>query len=167
MQKLKVLLGDFEKCSGCRICEMVCSLEHAKMCSPAKSRISIIKWEEEGISIPSMCQQCEEPLCMKVCPVEGIRRDKETGAILTDPDLCIGCKMCIMVCPFGGPSVDPEEGKIIRCDLCEGDPKCVNFCPQEALMWVRADKIGLMRKRDGLKRLTSSLELIVTESEGN
>ena len=64
----KVLFIDFEKCTGCRTCEVACSLRNEGICNPALSRITIVKWEEMGIDVPMVCQQCENPPCRSVCP---------------------------------------------------------------------------------------------------
>ena len=49
----KVLVVDVDKCTGCKVCEMVCSLHHEKEVNPIKSRIHVISWEDEGVDIPS------------------------------------------------------------------------------------------------------------------
>lgn len=116
-----MLLVDYEKCVGCRLCTMYCSLRKTRTCNPARSRVSVIAWEEQGIMVPAMCQHCQEPACALVCPANAIRKDPGTGLVATDPDRCIHCHMCIVACPFGGPSIDTVEGKVIRCDLCQGE----------------------------------------------
>ena len=167
----KALIVDPEKCTGCRICEMYCSLHKTDTCNPARARVSVIKWEEQNIIIPVMCQHCQEPLCALVCPVNAIKKNPETGLVATDSDLCVHCHMCIVACPFGGPSLDPIEGKVVRCDLCqseEGGPVCAQVCPTEAIKFVRADRVGLMKKREAMKKLASvskrGLETLVKES---
>ena len=44
----KVLTVDFEKCTGCRLCEQVCTVMHDGVSNPARSRIKVVKWEDEG-----------------------------------------------------------------------------------------------------------------------
>ena len=48
----RVLAVDYEKCTGCRLCELVCSVRHEGVSNPARSRIRIVKWEWEGIYVP-------------------------------------------------------------------------------------------------------------------
>jgi Fe-S-cluster-containing dehydrogenase component len=53
------------------------------------------------------------------------------GAVVTDPDRCIGCRACLYICPFATPVVDPDTGKTMTCDLCADDGGglgCVNAC---------------------------------------
>jgi anaerobic carbon-monoxide dehydrogenase iron sulfur subunit len=62
----KFLTVNAEKCTGCRLCEQVCSVVHEGVSNPAKSRIQIVKWEDEGRYIPMICQQCEDAPCQNV-----------------------------------------------------------------------------------------------------
>jgi len=146
----KILVVDHEKCTGCRLCEMVCSVEHTGVNNPARSRIHVIKWQWEGFELPMVCQQCEEAPCIAVCPKDALSRDHVLGEL--NYDLCIGCKMCVTACPFGGMGVDTVARQVIKCDLCDGDPTCVRFCDPDALQFVPATSVNLMKKRDaGLK----------------
>ena len=100
----KALYIDYQKCTGCRLCELVCAVSHDGISNPARSRIRVIKWEAEGLYIPMSCQQCQEAPCMNVCPVKAISRDEEMGRVYVDYDVCIGCRSCVGVCPFGAMS---------------------------------------------------------------
>lgn len=158
----KILIIDHTKCTGCKRCEIYCSLTKTGTCNPARSRIRVISWEEEGINIPTTCLQCQEPLCMMVCPVAAIKRNEETGILSIDAELCIGCKMCLMVCPFGAPFIDmAEDGKAFICDQCLGEPVCVRACPTEALQYIEADKLGWLQRRVGLKKLTQVIDRVL------
>ena len=152
---------DPEKCTGCRICEVACSLHHERECNPAKSRIHILKWERSGLDVPMMCVQCDLPVCELTCPVEAMRRDAKTDAILIDPEICIGCKMCAIACPFGGISIDMEKRRAVACDLCGGDPLCVKLCPTEALQYVTATRALFMKKRAAAERLGELMRKLV------
>lgn len=143
----KMLFVDHEKCVGCRTCEIACSLYHEDACRSAASRIQVMKWEAGGLDIPTVCQQCETPMCLEVCPVDAPFRDEETGAMLVDYDRCLGCRMCMVGCPFGAIIWDEQEGRIKKCDLCSGDPKCVKYCEPKAVDYVRSSKAVQMKKR--------------------
>ncbi|MBW1838685.1 MAG: 4Fe-4S dicluster domain-containing protein, partial [Deltaproteobacteria bacterium] len=144
---IKDLFIEFEKCTGCRICEIACSLYQKGVCSPIKSAIRIIKWEKEGVDVPIVCQQCESPLCAAVCPSDAIFRDLRTGAMLVNEERCVGCRMCIAICPFGAASLDPDTGKMIKCNLCEGNPACIKYCEPKAIQYLPADRAVYFKKK--------------------
>ncbi len=154
----KILFVDPEKCTGCRICETVCSIGHEKVANPSRARIHIVKWETIGLYVPMVCQQCESPLCEAVCPVDAPKRDPKTGAMLVDYDVCVGCRMCMIACPLGGVGFDKKAKKVIKCDLCDGDPKCVEFCEPKALQYVEATTATLVRKRGAAQRLSELMK---------
>ena len=148
----KVLVIDPDSCTGCKVCEFVCSLSHEGEINPMKSRVQIISWEDEGVDIPVVCQQCEDPPWEKVCPVDAISRDQQTGAMVIDEKTCIGCRMCVNACPFGAMTVKPDTRKVVKCDLCSGDPLCVEFCAAHALQYLPASKGVLLKKRKVARR---------------
>ncbi len=148
------LFIDYEKCTGCRLCELVCAVKHDGISNPVRSRIKVMKWEAEGLYIPMSCQQCEEAPCMKVCPVKAITRDEEMGLVVVDYEICIGCRTCMTVCPFGAMNYNPIEKQVFKCDLCDGDPQCVRFCDVKAVTFVSPDEIANYKRRDAAERLS-------------
>jgi Fe-S-cluster-containing hydrogenase component 2 len=150
----KALMINYEKCTGCRLCEIICSVMHEGVSNPSRSRIKVVKWEAEGLYIPMSCQQCEDAPCMNVCPVKAISRDEALGRVMVDYDVCIGCRACVSACPFGAMSFDVIGRKVIKCDLCDGDPQCVRFCEEKAVDYVDADKVSTLKKRDAAHRLS-------------
>jgi anaerobic carbon-monoxide dehydrogenase iron sulfur subunit len=150
----KVLMVNYEKCTGCRLCELVCSVVHEGVSNPFRSRIKIMKWESEGLYIPMSCQQCEDAPCMNVCPVKAISRDEKLNRVMVDYNVCIGCRMCVTACPFGAMNYDSVGKKVVKCDLCDGDPQCVRFCETKALEYVEADQVSIRKKRDAAHRLS-------------
>ncbi|MHB1042609.1 MAG: 4Fe-4S dicluster domain-containing protein [Eubacteriales bacterium] len=156
----KALVFNPDRCTGCRLCELICSLAHTGTCNPQRSRIRIVKWEEKGINVPMFCQQCEDAICMDVCPVAAITRNHITGLTETDYNACIQCKMCVITCPFGAVSIDRiENDKPIRCDLCGGDAKCVQFCETGGIEFIYKDAIAMRKKREAVERLGRLLKL--------
>ena len=144
----KILIVDHERCTGCRLCELVCSVKNAGVSNPSRARIHIIKWEMEGFELPMVCPQCEPAPCMAVCPVDALSRDGDLERVVIDYDLCIGCKLCVAACPFGGMGIDAVAKKVIKCELCDGDPTCVDFCQPQALQYVPAGTVNLRKKRE-------------------
>jgi len=154
----KVLLVEHEKCTACRICELVCSAKQAGSFSPAKARITVATFLEDNFFFPVTCQHCDEPLCQDVCPTGAIGRHPETGAVVIDDAKCIGCRMCQAACPFGAIAYSPAEGKVVKCDLCGGEPECVLFCPWDAIKYVQADEAALRKRKAVGERLKSALQ---------
>lgn len=135
-----------EKCTGCRTCELACSFNKNNEFNPKNSAVSVITYDEAAISVPMMCMQCEDPSCMKVCPVSAIVTN-ELGAVVIDDGKCIGCKMCISACPVGNITYSSKEKKLIKCDLCGGNPSCAEFCPSGAIQFKEGNSIYLNKKR--------------------
>jgi carbon-monoxide dehydrogenase iron sulfur subunit len=152
----KALYIDYEKCTGCRLCELVCAVMHDGISNPARSRIKVMKWEAEGLYVPMSCQQCEDAPCMNVCPVKAISRDEELGTVVVDYDACIGCRACVVVCPFGAMNYNPIDKKVFKCDLCDGDPQCVRFCEEKAVDFVELEDISIIKKREAAERLSNA-----------
>jgi Fe-S-cluster-containing hydrogenase component 2 len=152
----KVLQIDHAKCTGCRLCEQVCAVAHDGISNPIRSRIRVIKWEDQGLYIPVSCQQCQDAPCLAGCPVKAITRDAELNRVMVDYDVCIGCRTCVSVCPFGAISYNPIDAKVAKCDLCDGDPQCVRFCEVQAVCYIEAADASLTKMRDAATRLTAA-----------
>jgi carbon-monoxide dehydrogenase iron sulfur subunit len=152
----KVLYIDHEKCTGCRLCELVCAVSHDGISNPTRSRIRVLKWEAEGIYIPMTCQQCQDAPCLNVCPVKAISRDEALGRVSVDYDTCIGCRSCVSVCPFGAMNFNTIDRRVIKCDVCDGDPQCVRFCDVKAVDFIEANDVGLIKSRIAAQRVSAA-----------
>ena len=157
---------DYDSCIGCELCAMSCSLEKTGRINPAQSRIQLVKVEHEGIIMPAICRHCDAPPCIPACPVDVITKDETTGLVGIDDANCIGCKLCIEACPYAGPVTIPVTGgkvsniKVI-CDLCGGNPACVQICPTGTLQYTSVDATRSAQQHRGEQRLAellSSLE---------
>jgi Fe-S-cluster-containing hydrogenase component 2 len=142
-----MLVVDHEKCTGCRLCEVACSVRHTGVNNPSRSRIHVIKWPNEGLELPMLCMQCERAPCVTACPSSALTHDPSMLRVKWNSQKCIGCKMCVMVCPLGAMGVDSKTQQVIKCDLCDGDPACVRFCDPGALLFVPAHSVDLIKKR--------------------
>ena len=148
------LVVDLKKCQGCGTCMMACALAHSGIASYSLSRIQIqqdsfANWPDD-VSM-AVCRQCRDAPCVEVCPVRPVRANKpnaKKGNVrMIDPDLCIGCKMCLARCPFTPSRIqwNPVFQQSQKCDLCvdtpyleeEGGPggtqACVKVCPANAI----------------------------------
>lgn len=142
----KMLVGDYRKCTGCRSCELACSLVQERSCTPSLARLRVVRVERQGINIPTTCAQCARPVCMAVCPVGAIKQNAANGAYVIDKKRCIGCKACAMSCPFGMAGFDFEKGIAYKCQLC-GDPVCARFCPTGALRYTTLEQSATAKRR--------------------
>ena len=143
---MRRILVNSEVCSGCRACEVACVAHHDGRFGTAATRIHVVKVEALGIDQPHVCRQCGgadagRAPCIDACPVGALSKDERTGAILVDVDpvstsACIGCAACVDACPFGMAALHPEAGTAIICDLCGGDPACVQRCATGAIVYA-------------------------------
>ena len=133
-----VIEMDHTNCTGCRTCEMLCSLYHFGLCTPAKSAIQVIRREKGGLvfSFPLVCQQCDPAPCIESCPVAALTRDDNKSPIRLNREECTLCGSCTDVCPIGCINVDPEDVQLIQCDLCQGEPQCIPACHAGCLKLV-------------------------------
>jgi len=137
-QRLKRIRVDAEKCSGCRLCEMVCSFHHETRFSPRLSRITVIKEDKHGLDSPVLCHQCNPCHAIAACPESALTRT-ELGAIHVNKEACTGCSACVDACTFDAVKLD-ESQKLLLCDLCGGEPVCVERCPTRALSFTDSEK---------------------------
>jgi len=131
---VKKIRVDFGRCSGCRSCEMACSLAHDGEFGSSLSRIRVTKREDAGVDTPVVCRLCLDALCVAACPAGAISV-AETGARVVDAAACTGCGECVRACEHEAIHLHPETGKAIVCDLCGGNPKCVERCPLKVLVY--------------------------------
>lgn len=92
---------------------------------------------KETIFTPVLCNQCNRPPCVRVCPTVATFKDKTTGIIMMDDKKCIGCKTCMAACPYNARYFDEEKRAVDKCNFCfdtrlskgEKDTACVAACP--------------------------------------
>ena len=117
-----------DRCSGCRTCELVCSMRHFSQPNPKRSAVRV----SGAFPVPGkysiiLCDQCGA--CAEVCPVEAIRKVGDRWEI--DPDLCTGCLLCVEECPEKAMFSHPADAVPWKCVLCG---ECVAYCPRQAIV---------------------------------
>ena len=121
-------------CSGCRMCEQVCVFFHEHEFNPRRARIKVLINEKEGVNAPLLCIQCKA--CLSACNREALSWDDQVGVVRVDAEKCNDCGLCIEVCDYGAIFMDPISGIVNICDLCNGDPECVKWCPEDVLIRI-------------------------------
>lgn len=128
---VKKITIKYENCTGCRICEIICSLSRFNKISHYYSRINVYSFAP-GLDIPIICVQCNQAPCVGSCPVGALRKN-EQGLVEIFDEECVGCGNCVEACSAGAIKIPPGLGKAIKCDLCGGQPNCVDYCPNNAI----------------------------------
>ncbi|MBY0578499.1 MAG: 4Fe-4S dicluster domain-containing protein [Burkholderiales bacterium] len=131
------MLIDTSRCeSGCDDCVKACNKENGLSGGTGPADVQWIRKLElkdsrtgRGVSLPMMCQHCEEPPCVDVCPTAASFK-RADGIVLVDRHLCIGCRYCMMACPYKArsfvhepvhdqkPDVPRGKGTVESCTLC-------------------------------------------------
>lgn len=134
-QPTLMLWVEADKCTGCRLCEVACVLEHEGFCMTGYARLRIDKDEVKGTDSPRVCQHCADAPCAANCPTAALFVDDD-GIVQLNVADCNGCRACYEVCPHDAIFFEPSELTIRKCDLCHGDPACVKACESQALLLV-------------------------------
>jgi len=151
-----VMVVDLSKCKNARKCVHACDKHHNL--TPDRPYIKVLEMKDNEKSspywMPKKCFQCDNPPCVKVCPV-GATYKRTDGIVLIDNERCIGCRFCMAACPYSARVFNwgvPPEGKlnipyspetslpskigtVAKCDFCpdmlrKGKlPHCVPSCP--------------------------------------
>ena len=115
--------ADRKRCTGCHLCEMVCSLFHLGVMNPERSAVRIEKDDlETSMHSPVVCRQCKDMKCLEG---EEVDEKSERGRFLWDPGRSGRC-------PFHALTV--FQGDAYHCDLCGGRPQCVKVCTTGAIL---------------------------------
>lgn len=173
------MVVDMKRCwekgkEGCKDCILACHKVHNVPDIP--DRDDEVKWiwtvkQEEAFPGQQhqflevkekpfivLCNHCENPACVRVCPTKATFKRKQDGIVMMDMHRCIGCRYCMAACPFGARSFnfrDPrpyiaevnqtyptrERGVVEKCSFCEERlavgqlPACVEACKVGALVF--------------------------------
>lgn len=132
---------DLRRCFGCHACSVACKAEQDVPLGFFKSWVMV---SEKGRYpqarrnfVPVLCNHCDNPPCVQVCPTQATRQRKD-GIVTQDDRICIGCHYCMQACPYGVKYSDPRTKTAQKCDFClhrieQGIlPACVNTCNARA-----------------------------------
>ncbi len=149
---------NLEACTGCKLCEIACSIEKEGKIWPAASRMRVLQYPP-CVEFPVACYLCgADALCISACGENALTLDPATSIILIDTGKCLrtrtdsknmDCVVCAEACPGDAVFFHPVTQEPLICDLCGGDPVCLAECPQKAIhvkgtsmSASRADEIG-------------------------
>lgn len=105
-----IMVTDLRKCVGCYACTVSCMVENKLppgVIYRAIMEEEVGKYPVVGLNIiPRPCLQCDNPPCVRVCPVKATWKSAD-GIVEMDYLKCVGCRYCIVACPYGARVVDP------------------------------------------------------------
>jgi molybdopterin-containing oxidoreductase family iron-sulfur binding subunit len=163
---------DLVGCIGCQTCAVACKMAHNlpkdiwrcdvkteggdSFDTPAGHfPENTMQWR------PTTCNHCENPACVAVCPAGATYKDENTGIVVQDTSLCIGCQSCIRACPYEGVRTyltdeprypidfalgyEDEPAHIVntveKCTFCYErvrngeEPACMRLCIGRSRFW--------------------------------
>ena len=159
-----VMVIDLSRCKNVKACQASCN--HAHHIQDAQNWIKVYPMQDAEKTAPywqpTTCMHCDEPPCVKVCPVDATFK-RQDGIVLIDSNRCIGCRFCMAACPYstrvfnwGEPdlsdeiahkdysaetSIPQKKGTVGKCDFCADMtrmgmlPHCVSACPNGVFMF--------------------------------
>ena len=167
---------DMKNCIACHACAVACKVENnlpdgiwwARVLTDGGENQDTPAGEFPNLTMNNIevnCQHCENPACVKACPVGATYKDPETGIVRQDYDKCIGCRMCIAACPYTGvrsfnwqepaypmdfavgdaDAPAHQKHTVEKCTFCyqrqaRGEvPACMDLCPARARFWGDLD----------------------------
>lgn len=138
-----------------------------------------IKERLKGKQLPVLCNHCDNPPCVRVCPTKATWR-REDGLVMMDYHRCIGCRYCMAGCPYGSRSFnwrDPRpfikeinkefptrtRGVVEKCNFCAERlakgliPACVEACKEKGLVFgdledTKSEARELLRSHHAVRR---------------
>jgi len=174
------VLVDTTLCIGlnCRACEFACAKENGlpapdkppddptvfdQVRRPGARAFTVVNRfpnpdpAERPVYAKRQCMHCDEPACASACLVAAFRKTPE-GAVIYNPDVCIGCRYCMVACPFNVPGYEydePYHPRVRKCELCfksktsKGEaPACVLACPKQVMTFgKRSDLLRLANEK--------------------
>jgi Fe-S-cluster-containing dehydrogenase component len=164
------VLFDNTRCIGCRKCEEGCNKVNelpepdrafsdlavldTKRRTTAKEYTIVNRYDYAGsmkgpLYRKVQCNHCLEPACASVCFVSAFSKT-ETGAVIYDASVCVGCRYCMIACPFEIPAYEYNNAfspRVMKCTMCYPRiskgllPGCVEACPTEALTYGKREEL--------------------------
>jgi Fe-S-cluster-containing dehydrogenase component len=161
----KVLLIDIDNCVRCYSCQVACRQEHglnfetkSKWCQVMTIGPRWIGQELHMDFVPTLCFQCDDPICASLCPVNALSK-REDGKVVIDEEACTGCRLCVYGCPYGNIFYNETKGVVGKCDLCSNrahhglEPSCVQHCIGGALQFLTHKELTNITSGEHIHRI--------------
>jgi formate dehydrogenase iron-sulfur subunit len=161
MSQKKAMLIDLTLCVGCNACQDACKVENHLPPGEEKylsltAYTALSKYND--LYIRRMCQHCDVPTCVSVCPVGALTK-MDAGPVAYDGEKCIGCRYCLQACPFHVPKYEWSSTKprIQKCKFCASrlsrglSTACAEACPTGATKFGDRDEL----LREAAQRINS------------
>lgn len=131
-------------CIDCERCKAACKEtnsvpDYGYRTTILERRRALTEGQFETIFMPVLCNHCNRPPCVRVCPTTATWKDKKTGIVVMKPSRCIGCKTCMTACPYNARYFKEEGRAVDKCNFCldtrlskgKEDTACVEACPAD------------------------------------
>ena len=133
-----------DRCIDCERCKEACVKtnnvpEYGYRTTILEREIPIGPEETQREFMPVLCNHCNQPPCVRVCPTKATYKDKKTGIVMMNYKKCIGCKTCMAACPYNARYFNEEKRAIDKCNFCfdtrlskgEKLTACAAACPAD------------------------------------
>lgn len=130
---------DLRRCIGCQACTVSCSIENQPPVGQFRTLVHQYEVKNNetqqtaAVMLPRLCNQCDNPPCVPVCPVQATWQRKD-GIVVVDSDQCVGCGYCVQACPYDARFINHETQVADKCNFCVHRlesgllPACVESC---------------------------------------
>lgn len=134
------MVVDLRKCIGCQSCTVACTIENQSPIGQFRTRVDQYEVQDSenpanitSLMLPRLCNHCDQPPCVPVCPVQATYQQKD-GIVVVDNERCVACGYCVQACPYDARFINKETNTADKCTFCTHRlevgllPACVESC---------------------------------------
>jgi tetrathionate reductase subunit B len=133
------MLIDLRRCIGCQSCTVSCTIENQTPQGAFRTTVNQYQVkladsdEVTNVLLPRLCNHCDDPPCVPVCPVQATFQRKD-GIVVIDNTRCVGCAYCVQACPYDARFINHTTQTADKCTFCAHRlevgllPACVESC---------------------------------------